>query len=150
MRTISKLLFRLIAIGALAFSAITFGSPNAQAAIRAFPANGGTCVGSQVLRCLELRFDDATEYMVARAEITDPAGGSSVDVKVKQVCIHGVGCSGPTAREGYKAGLSSPTGWCVQGTIMKVDFSASFEWWDVGTGFHGQELRTGQANFTCT
>jgi hypothetical protein len=40
-----------------------------------------------VLRCLELRYDDANERYYARAEITDPEGGADAAVDVYRVAV---------------------------------------------------------------
>ncbi|MFI6485483.1 hypothetical protein ACIBH1_46775 [Nonomuraea sp. NPDC050663] len=155
MKIIRSRMVRLFAVSALAASFIAVGIQNAHAAIRIFPATGGTCVGTEVLRCLELRYDDANERYRARAEITDVAGGSDAAVEVDLACAGPVGgtgdCNvGDPPGEPVKDTLESPFESCRQGDIITVRFSAEFSWRNIGTGATGSERRTGSAHFTCT
>lgn len=150
MKTIPKALVRLLAVAALAASAVVVGAPSAQAAIRIFPAMGGTCVGTQVLRCLELRFDDANERFRARAEITDAAGGSNANVEIVNVEAELEYALGDGVPSPEWERLESPFSYCLQGTAVSAAFTARFRWQNTSTGAWGEEVRVGFADFTCT
>ena len=143
-------LLRLLAVFALAAPAIVVGGSGAQAAIRAFPADGGTCVGTHVLRCLELRFDDVNERYRVRAEVTDATGGPDATVDVTIVTLADVSIVGPIEWHNDKSRMESGFEHCRQGTRVGVDFSAEFWWWNRDNNTVGSEVRRGSATFTCT
>lgn len=150
MKTIPRILVRLLALVALVTPAVLIGGSSAQAATRIFPATGGTCVGTEVLRCLELRYDDAVERYHARAEITDAAGGADASVDVYLVKAGGRETREDGEDNGVWERLESPRVDCQPGTSMIVHFSASYTWINNGTGAFANEHRYGVATFTCT
>jgi hypothetical protein len=135
---------RWLAVGALAVPAIVLGSPNAYATIHHYPANGGTCVGGAVLRCLELRYDDVTHRYRAWAEITDNVNDNvDAEVGIGYVFVTGstrVG-GGPVDK---KYTLASGLVNCNSGPRV-VGFEASFFWSNKATGSTGTEKRQGSA-----
>ncbi|GIF73569.1 hypothetical protein [Asanoa siamensis] len=150
MKIIPKTLARSLAVVALAAPAILMGSAQASAAVRIFPADGGTCVGTQVMRCLELRYDDASERFRARAEITDVAGGSDATVDITRVIAAGqLTGESPEPNPTWER-LESPFTTCTQGRQVSVGFSADFRWKNNATGAVGSETRYGYAVFTCS
>jgi len=149
-KTIPKVLVRLLAVIALAAPAIVIGGSSAQAATRVFPADGGVCVGTQVLRCLELRYDDVNERYRVRAEITDAAGGADASVDVSMVGLANVTIIGTPGWNSDWERMESHFEHCTQGTLVGVDFRAEFWWRNNANATYGNEVRRGSATFTCT
>jgi hypothetical protein len=149
-KTIPRTLVRLLGVVALAAPAILVGSSNAHAAIRIFAANPRTCVGTEVLRCLELHYDDVNERYRARAEITDADGGGDFGVNIDNVAAGPKRTSGDVVYNSTWERLESPLVSCTQGDALTVNFTATFSWINNATGLEGTEFRGGVAIFHCT
>ncbi|MEU5877887.1 hypothetical protein [Spirillospora sp. NPDC047279] len=135
---------RLLAVAALAGPAIMIGSPNAHATIHRYPARDGTCVGGpEILRCLELRYDDVNRRYRAWAWIIDVAGGADARVKIGSVSVSPPGGSLPNldwqeVRDDFASSLEP----CI-GRPLLVGFQATYSWRIKATGAEGHQLRSG-------
>jgi hypothetical protein len=142
MKAMPKNSFRLLAVGALAVPAIAIASPNAHATIHHYPAIGGTCVGSAVLRCLELRYDDDLRRYRAYAEVTDNVN-DNIDAWVGIDFVYtNPGSSARGTTTDTKIVVSTPLANCGTGTRV-VEFAARFFWGNHATGATASEVRNG-------
>ncbi|MDR7275611.1 hypothetical protein [Catenuloplanes atrovinosus] len=144
-----RILVRLLAVTALAASAVVGSASSAQATIHAYPATGGTCVGTQIKRCLELRFDDVNNRFRARAEVTDTAGGHDYNVDMAWVDTDITYQSGDGVRSAEWERLETPLAYCTQGSTVSITFAAGFTWQNASTGAWDGETRVGAASFVC-
>jgi hypothetical protein len=117
---------------------------SAHATVHVIPANP-ECVGSAVLRCLELRYDDEKRRFRAWASVWDN-GNDNVDasVDVTAVAVSPGGSDGAVGYQPTADVFSSPLVDCAQGP-QAVGFAATFRWRNNATGATGGETRSGSA-----
>jgi hypothetical protein len=135
---------RLLVAGALAVPAVALAAPNAHATVHVITANP-ECVGQQVLRCLELRYDDVNRRYRAWASIWDNGNlATQYDVDVTAVAVSPGGSSGAVGYQPTVDSHSSPLVGC-SGRPQAVGFAATFRWRNAATGATDSETRSAGA-----
>ncbi|MDR7276506.1 hypothetical protein [Catenuloplanes atrovinosus] len=148
MTLVPRMLARLLAVVAVAATGLVVSASSAQAAIHIYRPPEGTCVGTQVLRCMELHYDDRLHRFRLWVEVTDAAGGTAYDVDIVEARADDGHSWGDNVYSSRWERLVSGYDTC-QGTTETVVISALFFWRNSATNNHDEERRTSSVTVTC-